>query len=229
MKPINLGNDISTVQWENENEFRAYPFDSATCGADFPLGVVADMSIVHSDGSSEFRLTSLHVGPGMVSVSVSNGSALLVCTVGRSAFEPYRPYRMTAVGGDATIAVAGMCSFGDVSFDEMQTLKFPEGPVVLGSLVTLIPSGKLKCFVDESTGEKATGSVGMSIPDDLSVSRSVSDGTQSLTFTLTQQLDNAVTSPCASADILYADKVPPIKSINGVRPDSSGRIAVVFR
>ena len=218
MRPINLGNTVAVAQWENENEFASFPFESHS-EAD---GVVSDLSVFVSGTDAPMRLASVHVGPAMVSVSLSDGSNCLACTVSSSAFEPYRPYVMSSVSGSAS----GVCSFGDVDFSSPVFRKFGgSGPAVLETLVTRIDAGRLLEFVDDDSGESVSGDVEIRLPAGASCSRT-DDGIE---ISMNESLDDLVVSPCDSKDgELRAGELSPIRSINGLSPDSSGRIAVVF-
>lgn len=231
MRPMNLGSGVSRTQWENENETRAYPFLPETVPDGFPVGVVVDMSVVVTGESApEVRLSSVHVGPGMVSASVRGASFSAVCSVPRSGFEPYRPYPLSAVSGTC----AGMCSFGDVDFSSPFTAKFGgSGPVLLGCLVAAVPTPRLLSFVDDASGDEVSGDVEIIVPSGLSVERSDDPGggirVQRLSLSMDDSLDRITTSPCeASKGEEYAGRVSPLRSINGVLPDGRGRIAVVF-
>ena len=228
MRPVNLGNSVSTVQWENENEIRWYPFEQGASDLD-AAGVVSDLSImVNQDGPMSFRLGSVHVGPGMVSMSVSAGEYALVCTVLKADFEPYRPYPMTSVSGEC----GGMCSFGDVDFSNPFTRKFDgDGPLVLQTVVARVETGKLKGFKDDVSGKTISGEVEFRFPSDTIVKREnyVSDlDVGTISVEMSSELNGRLVSPCDSQDRLSAGKLSPIRSINGIEPDENGRIAVVF-
>jgi hypothetical protein len=226
MNPINLGNSISTIQWENENELRWYPFEPGSSGSRSSR-IVSDLSIMTDDQRSEkFRMWSAHVGPGVVSVSFSDGASAAVCTVPREEFEAYRPYPLLRVSG----VCGGMCSFGEVDFDDPFTEKLGgDGPAVLDTVVCRVHIGRLKGFVDDQSGMVATGDVELIFPSDTVVTESEpTPGVGRIEVGLSKSLDGALVSPCDSGDLLYAGKLSPIRSINGVAPDSRGRLAIVF-
>lgn len=219
MNPINLGNSVSAVQWENENEIRSYPFESSD---GVPDELFADLSIVSFRGGG-YRLYSAHVGPGLVSVSLSNGSSALYCTVARSGFEAYRPYPLRSDGGSY-----GMCSFGQVDFSSPFTAKFGlSGPRVIDTLVFELRQGRLSRFVDDNSGRSASGDVEFRFSKGIEVSVSPYGGT--LVASMSDELDDSVVSPCDSKDGRLRDgELSPIRSLNGVFPTKDGKIALVF-
>ena len=230
MTPINLGNSVETAQWENETELRAYPF-SPECSVEYPVGVVSDLSIMVDSRVGRdvyMRLCSMHVGSGMVSVSFSDGRSFLVCTVPRGEFVPYMPYRMSAVSG----VCGGMCSFGDIDFSHGFTMKFGgSGPHVLDTLVSRVPIGRLKRFVDDVSGNSVSGDVVLDVPVDVLASKKDDGSSHSsgIVLSMSDDLDSRITSPCESSDTgLKVGETSPILSVNGLTPDKDGRIALVF-
>lgn len=230
MNPVNLGNSVAELQWENENEGRFHPFESDQT-VEFDRSVVVDLSVMvpYSESLPKVRMTSMHVGPGLVSASFSDGTNAMVCSVPMASFEPYRPYTMRAVSG----ACGGMCTFGDVDPSSPVNAKFgDDGPAVLESVVSRIHVGELKRFVDDASGESVTGDVVIEFPTDATVDvgyTSEESGYQYIRVGPSQALDDQIVSPCDSSDgELRAGETSPIRSINGVFPDANGRIALVF-
>lgn len=246
MKPINLGNRIETLQWENGNELSPYPFAGYTelDGNGNPVeksvlepelwGVVSDLSIFIVSGYNQnvgsvppFKLSSIHVGPGLVSMSVSNGKNTLVCSVPKSDFEPYCPYPMTSVGSENPCS--GMCTFGDVFSRPPVFRRWKDGPIVMDSLVYPYRSNFISSFVDSVTGEEATGHVVFKLPTGVSAERvdrgpSYGDHIRLLTD---GRYDDLIVSPCDDSDA-YAGFLPRITNINGVTPNERGEIAIIL-
>jgi hypothetical protein len=100
---------------------------------------------------------------------------------------------------------------------------------VTETLVTRIDTGRLVEFVDDDSGLSVSGDVEVRIPTGASCSKSSDGGFDELSVSLSQSLDDLVVSPCDTKDGgLRAGELSPVRSINGVSPDSSGTIAVVF-
>jgi hypothetical protein len=230
MTPIDLGNSVSTIQWENENELRWYPFESGCSGFDSAIDVVSDISIVSENlGTGVFRLYSVYVGPEMVSVSFSDGTDVLVCTVQKDDFEPYKPYGMNSVSGSAS----GICSFGNIDFSKTVYAKpGNNGPIVLQTLVVRVDRGNLFGFKDDLTGDVLTGDVRFVFPSGADVTKGfTSHGyweVQTFFVGLSSWMDENLVSDCDEKDNLKPGDLSPIRSINGVKPDDHGRIALVF-
>ena len=214
-----------TAQWESGNSRVAFPFEDDSLPDGFPRGIIVDACVVVASGlsPSESRVTvgSVHVGPGMVSAFVLvGGRPALYCGVPRASFEPFSPVPMTP----AMPGVSGMLSFGNVDFGSPATYRM-DVPLSESAVVRPVV-GRLERFLDPRTGRTASGVVGFEVPDGVSISFSEDGHDSVVSFSAGDSVRRLVPAPCSADDDV--SRPHPVTSINGVRPDESGRIAVVF-
>lgn len=245
---LEQGARTSVAQWDNGNESRRFPFaddSDMSCenGSSMPDWVLTDAMVVVCRRLSEVRATldpvdvkveCMHVGPGMVSVCLSCGSLSALCTVASSEFEPYRPFPITdasPAGVDGSLS--GFVSFGDTGLLTGPSTWRPSNCILCPSCVVEIPAGRVVEFADDRTGESVSGDVVMSVPAGVMVSfkdEVAEAGSQSIEFSLGDALEQSVVSPCETADTkARAGEIGHLRRINGILPDESGSIAVVFK
>lgn len=213
----------SVQQWENENSGVSYPFkDDSGCDAVILDSIVdACISIPSSVGGDPF-LSCFHIGPSFVSAMVTvDRSPALYASVSKERFNPFSPVVMES----SVAGVSGMLTFGGIRFDKTVTIRgryrFSESSVVRPDL------GRLSLFRDPETNETAKGYVGFEVPEGVSLSLSEAGHVSTVSFSTNDDIKNSVLVPCAKYERSnYSPE--PIMSINGVRPDDKGRIAIVF-
>ena len=97
----------ATLQFENVNEGRSYPFEDDTelvdaSGKELPDDVISDMHLVLPSGTEAY-LSSVYVSANMVSLCVvaerNDVKSALSCTVDSGSFSPYVPYRFEKLTG----------------------------------------------------------------------------------------------------------------------------------
>lgn len=219
-----LGNTVGTVQWESGNAGSAFPFEDDSTPEGFPTGVVLDACVVVPDSiSGRVVLSCLHVGPSLASVMFSvGGEPALECHVLKDSFEPFVPVRMSPV----IEGVCGFVTFGDIRFGDAVMVR---DMVPLSESCVVRPHvGPLRRFVQPERMESASGSVGFELPDGVSAKIDENGDETVVTFSLSQSLAELVRAPCDTVD-RSAGSLANVTNINGVVPDSKGRIAIVFR
>lgn len=233
---FNLGTGVGTSQWENSNASRRYPLAddadlSCPFGEPMPASFLSDACIMvpsWMDSSGGVFVSCAHSGPGLVSVSLSvGGEGVCTCTVPAASFEPYRPYQVVPVGDSP---VRGCVSFGDVVQDGARTWR-PAACRLSGFAVHSIPVGRLVRFLDDRNGESVSGDVRFVVQTDVGLEHSgdwEQTGEETTYFSLTGGLDDATKSLCDRGGETPGT-IPYITSINGVRPDEFGQIAIVFK
>ena len=168
----------------------------------------------------------LHLGPEMVSVVIyANDQPILFYASSRASFSPFSPVAMRPIRPGCS----GMVSFGDIAFDRYAR------PAIFRDMVRLAESavvrpvvGRLRRFIQPEKGAEASGVVGIVVPDGVSVGIDEETGHKStIVFELNDAGKNLVRVACDSTESKTGSPVP-ISSINGVHPDSDGRIAIVF-
>lgn len=216
--------NVSTIQWENENSGTAYPFEDDTLPAGFPTDLVVDACIcIPTSIPLRPALSCVHTGPSFVSATVTlDGKVALFVSVAKSKFVPFSPVLMES----SMYGVSGMITFGNVMFDRIMTER---GNYVFSESAVVRPIiGRLYRFKDSETNETAKGYVGFELQDGVSVSLREANNVSLLSFSTSDDIRKEVLTPCAKSDI--TNRSPePIRSINGVKPDKDGRIAIVFR
>lgn len=234
---FNLGTSTETVQWANGNSSRMFPFADDSDLGGIPPSFLSD-ACVAVPGSGEFRavVLSAHCSGHMVSVSIGvvgehDGSVAgsCACTVLAGSFEAYRPYALEPVGG---IPVLGSVSFGNVmGLDAVYGTWKPADCRLSSSVVMRIPVGRLTRFVDDVNGESVSGDVPFHVQSDIGVSVTHDwngPGRDLAVFSLDGSLDDAISSPCDGNSGFFNGNIPMLKSINGIRPDKFGRIAIIL-
>lgn len=223
-----MGTSVSQPQWESGNASVRFPFADDAGPADYPYDAIVDACIVvpHEGAPSgeTVCIGCLHIGPGMVSVMVyADDDPILSCNVTFARFEPFSPVVMTPVRPGCS----GIISFGDIS-------RLVSHPVTVRTRVRLADSavvrpvvGRLRRFVQPERGEEATGVVGIEVPDGVGISMSEDGHTSTMLFSLSDNAKETVMIRCNPAESIATMPVP-ISSINGVHPDDSGRLAIVF-
>lgn len=236
-----------SAQWEGGNSSRRYPLADDAGSDGIPDWFLSDacvvvpghsMSDVSDSASCLVRVVSAHASRHMVSVSMETvGAAEMggacVCTVTAGSFEPYKPYRLEPVHGSG---LCGTVSFGDAMspWAAHGTWK-PRMCLLAPEAVVRVPVGRLMRFVDDITGESASGDVRFIAHKGISVSghspqpgSSAYEGEVWAELSLDDDLSRAIVPPCDASSGFFDGKVRPIRSINGVRPDKYGRIALVL-
>lgn len=214
---------VSTQQWESGNVGTAYPFDDDSLPDGFPNGVIVDACIVlPSTIQDRPVLSCLHRGPSLVSAMVLvGGRPALYAAVSKAAFVPFSPVVMES----SIPGVSGMITFGNPKFDAVETVR---GSFVFSEAAVVRPRvGRLERFYDPETGATASGYVGLELPDGVSVSIEEEGHESRMSFSTNDEIRQSVLAPCAKYE-RPNDSPQPIMSINGVRPDEDGRIAIVF-
>lgn len=220
-----LGNSVETEQWESGNANVAFPFADDVLPSGFPKDIIVDALVVvpREDGKrQEVSVGSVHVGPSLVSAFILvDGHPALYCSVLKDVYEPFSPVVMTSV----MRGVSGMIAFGAVDFGEKATWRLNAR---LSDTAVVRPDvGRLEKFVDPETGAEASGVVRFDLPKGVSVSIEEAGHSSSVRFSADSSIRNIVPLPCSEMDSPKTMTVP-VRNINGIVPDSLGRIAIVF-
>ena len=228
----------SVIQFENENSGRKYPFDDSSTlisdsGRRLPDDVVSDMRLaVPSSGPSiqPARLSCARISPSMVSVCVMIGTAAsrmsLSCTAARKGYEPYVPRMLEPL--DGTLDASGVITLGDFKWpSSTEAYFFSEASQsgVSASCVTPFFPPSLKAFIDDRNGKSVSGDARIEFSRYVSAS---SSGSSAL-LSLDEGAADALKSSCSGMTFRESCGAIPVTSINGVRPDSKGRIVIHFR
>lgn len=212
----------------DESVSSSYPFEDGSTPEGFPNGAVADLCVVvpsreGDEGLRPVELGCLHIGPGVVSLSLLVGGApALFASEPASSVDPGAPVPMKSVMD----GVSGIVAFGGVDFSRPGTLR---ARIPVSETAVFRPVvGRLARFVQEARDSELSGNVGLVLPSGLSVSFSDDGAGRNVArFSSDESLRARVMTDCGRSSRSNAQPVP-VLSLNGVRPDADGRIAVVF-
>lgn len=216
------------IQFENANELRKYPLsEKASCvddsGNSFPDNVVVDFSVASFSGLDGLRISSVHVGPGLVSTSFSDNAGI-VATATSVGANPYSPVKLDPLRK----GVSGYVSFGEFDKSTRRTYRFssPEQSAIHEFCIFVFPSPGVVEFVDDTSGEKASGDVVFDFGRYMNAS--LSDDRKTITLSVSDGVARTLDTGCVPTDLNKSCLAPVIQSIDGVEPDSAGEIAIVF-
>lgn len=223
-------------EWHNENELRAYPLaDDAPAAELIPTWLLADMRVTCSSADGVVFVSSVYVSDALVSVGVSlaetaNGATtvvgLLSRTVTRDELEPRRAYSMDRLSAEASGAVAfGEPPQGAVPF--RMSFRPGEAPLTEAAVVRVARERVTK-IVDPLHGTEASGIIDLSGNSEFRTYRDPADP-QTVVVALNDVYRDIATSVCSATPSFDACGETPVRTINGVAPDASGRIYLRFR
>jgi len=223
------GNGIEALQWESGNAASSFPFEDNTLPEGFPVGAVVDACIVvtatEKPSTAAVSLGCLHISRYMVSVMILvDGLPALCRTMLAAENAAYRPLQMESL----LEGCAGTITFGGIRFDDYITPFTWRGKIPLSDAAVVRPVvGRLRRFFKYDTGQSTSGDVAIELPDGVSMSVTELDsGSSEVTFSANDNVREEVRSPCESGET--DSGLTPMMSINNIRPDSLGRIAIVF-
>lgn len=218
----------ATIQFENVNEGRSYPFSDESI-IPFDENTIVDLSIVAPKGATAW-LSSVYLSKNLISlcvrVVVGTSAKALSVIVKADEFEPYIPYRLEKVGSSEDIG--GMVTFGNIrlaEFIEPKTYKFAEGKITFAPpvLMEYVPAAVRK-FLDPRNGETVNGDVEFSF----SAHVVASQGERGVKLSLKEGSNDLLLPKCEREAPVNACGATPVTSINGVKPDAENRIAIWF-
>ena len=221
-------------QFENTNALRTYPFADGSSlvdriGRELSRDVVVDAHlVVPCDGAEQcvVKMTSLHMSPCMVSacflVECGGKRNAMSVTVAVSSLSPYSPVRLEKLSGSED--VGGIVTFGDFSLPGSPETYFFDNAVIQDCCIARALPAPLRKFTDPRSGESVSGDVKMSFSGYISASR---DG-RMYSLSIDDAAATELASECSKSGSADACGATPIRSINGVRPDSHGNIVLWF-
>lgn len=218
------------IQWENENALRKYPLSElATCvddaGKEFPTGILTGLSIVSFSKLDGPRVSSLYVGPRLVSLIISDGSGPIASATvtdvkpfSQVALEPTRP------------GVSGSVEFGEFDASAPSSYRFStvEQSGILPFCVVEFPDSGITEVVDDISGESATGVVSFDFGSAASADVEIIDDKPEIVLRLSDSIARSLSNGCVPTDLGKSCIAPVIQTINGISPDEDGAIALVF-
>jgi len=217
-----------SIQIENENYLRKYPLsEDATglsdSGSEIPYDVIVGLSVTTYVALPLFRISSIYVGPGIISVVLSDSSGVVATASGE--------YDSVAALKSMRDGVFGTVEFGHASFDSPMKFRFSsfKQSSISEFCVLSFPRVGVYMLEDASSGETATGSVEFDFGGQVSTTvSSTDDGTDIVTMELSQSAKNAIADRCMPTSLNDSCVSPVIQTINGMNVNSDGEFAVVF-
>jgi len=227
---------IWNTEWPNVNSQRNYPFDQSasleSSGTVIPNDLIVDLVMPVNTGTvpevdpTLFHMSNIGVFSAGIVISLGyNGTTFATINIATASFSPYKTYVFTGIG--EYFDVQGWITIGSLT-------KVMETP---GSFALTIAEGRLLPSVIRPN-LRSLSSIRISNGDDVSAPISgdiVLEAGNNIRFRLgevdgsTAIIIDAVTGPnyqeeCDCNDL--NELAPPIRSINGVAPDSAGNITV---
>ena len=215
------------IQYEDINALRKYPLaESSTCvddsGFQLPQNIVIDMCVVAFSSVSGLYLSYLHVGDRLLSAAVSDGSGV-VATLTVVDYSDDSEYTMVP----ARTGVSVVISFGKLKEHVGETYKFSNlGQSSIHSFCVVdVPGSVVECVVDDASGERFTGKVSFVFSGGISASV---DETSRVSLKASDAIEKTLSGGCTPTDLNKSCIVPVIQSINGIKPNEFGEIALVL-
>lgn len=216
--------------WFNENENRSYPIAEDATGVDndgniCPYSLIADLGIsVPEDLVDAVYLRQITVTPAMVSVSfATSAGGLIVGTFARPVV-PYQAYALTPVMDTAS----GFIVFGSAVnmitdpitylFDSTDQSRIEENALSAVQTPGVTALGKLNGSVDDYTD----GIIKIEVGTNVKVGR-VGNTIQ---IGLVEAARSKFVGPCDQTAIFDSCGGVPIRTINGVPANGSGKITL---
>lgn len=226
-----LGDNTVFTQWENGNGLRKFPFTESsslvsTDGQILPDNVITDLLLFYPTSEYTPQLACVKLGPEVLSVAFKLGNTLLTSViVTKKDFKAYMPYQMTSVLPGST----GIITFGEIRWPETATLYKFDGTATVDMRACISsPQPGVTAFVDDVSGEELSGIVELILPTFVEATITKVSGVAHVTFDLTAAGKTAIANPCNAGTDEEVCGVPVIRSINGVKPNSSGQIMLRF-
>ena len=216
------------IQIENENYLRKYPLgEDATGisddGLEIPYDAIVGLSVTTYVALPLFRISSIYIGPGMISVVLSDSSGVVATASGE--------YDSVVALNARRDGVSGTIELGHASFDSPMKFRFSSFAQsgISDFCVLAFPRVGVYMLEDASSGETATGSVVFDFGGQVSTSvSSTDDGTDIVEMELSQAAKNAIADRCMPTSLNDSCVSPVIQTINGMNVNSEGEFAIVF-
>lgn len=215
--------------WYNANEGRSYPFkeDSALVARDgkrLPDNLIVDMNIsVPSAHSSNIRCSCVKVTPLIVSITiVSDTAGLFIGTYDITTISKYRAVPLTAL----IDGVQGWITFGSYIANTVEIYKFDNvtDSLLDNRVVTQVDLGPVSKIlkVGEVSSHYVTKLVGLKNGPGVEIT---GDGDSLVYINLLNS--ESFVGPCNTQLDRTTERLS-LHSINDVKPDSDGKITLIF-
>jgi hypothetical protein len=215
------------IEWMNENENRNYPIKEdlpaiSVTGDKLPSGILADMAItIEGSRTDEVFISSVTLTPTLVSVAVGDGDSLLLLA-SITNVETHKVYRLEPQAAN----VSGFVAFGYRAIVESPEAYEFEGVAQTGLSSKAIRAMEVPPVTSlgkaGSAVEPLTGDIRLIAGSKIYIKRSG----DTIQIGLQERYRHQFVGPCDRLAEFITCGRPPIRTINGVGPDGSGKITI---
>jgi hypothetical protein len=219
-----------TTEWLNKNEHRRFPIATNVSAKDddgkiFPDNLIADLSVMYNDsvpGSPGPYLSSLIIGPSLVSVAISLDGAVILS----GSFTKPAPVRVAVPLQSSAVNCSGYIAFGLDINDETGSYTFSSADQSRLEYKATKRFSELpikSMTVQGNSGDTLDGIVNLRSSDPI---RIVHVGDNVVEISLRESARQQFLGPCDDALNPQGCGPAPLRKINGVGPDANGNLFV---
>lgn len=227
---------ISYTEFYNENEGRAYPLaEQATrlsnAQVKLPDDLMVDLSLMVPTTHTGIYVSSVNLTAGLISIGIaSTTSGILIGTYERAAIVAYRALPLSAlVDGVSGWIVFGPNLLQSTDYGYYRFSSAIQSGVEERVIHHIQPTGVMR-FLSYTgrPGEAATGVVRFIGNSNFKIAESPTLPGEGLQIALDPAVAQVMAGPCIDAASKDTCGTPPIRTINGVSPDITGKITIRF-
>ena len=198
-------------------------------GIQLPDSLLVDLGILVPQGLTGVQVSSMYVSAALISVSIAcDQGGLLTATFLRTNIIPYRAYPLNPVVPNAS----GWVVFGSVPENYTRYHHFSTAAQALlemRAVRVVSPPGVSSFQRSDGDGTQiATNIVALRGNDAVTIKRDPYDS-QNILIGLSPGYQARFAAPCTIAAESSSCGVPPVRSINNVKPDENGIITILFK
>lgn len=221
---------VSNLEFEDSNLLRKYPIsEEATCidddGKQLGTDILQDLSIVSYVEISNARIGSIYVSDKIVSVTVVDDTGVIAVftAVASEAGDELEPeYARPGVFARLRVSAA---------VPETKTYRFStkEQSRIHEMCLLDVRSTRVDAFVDDKSGEEFRGDVELVFRP--GIRHSVKNGKNddpTVILSADDGMDKILSTGCVPTNLNKSCIAPVVQSIDGVKPNEYGEIAIVF-
>lgn len=220
---------VSNIEWEDSNLLRKYPVaEESTCvddaGTRLDTGVIQDLSIVTYTALVNPRIGSVYIGKSIVSVTIMDdlGPVAVFTEAGDVSGKSISPTQSRR-GVFARITLGETKNPTNLRFSDVRQSGIHEFCIVDAS------SSCVTAFIDDTSGKEFSGDMELvfraGIKCDIKNNNTIDP---TVVLSAADSLEKTLSSGCVPTDLNKSCVAPVIQTINGVKPNEFGEIAIVF-
>lgn len=217
----------SGIQLEDINALRKYPLSENSTllddrGVPIDNRIIVSLCIVSYVDIDAPRISYVYVGNGIVSIAISDNNGLVATFLGHDC-EPSVEYTMTPERKGVVCKVV----FGDaVSDGSVARHRFSssEQSGIHEFCIVRVPGSIVTSVTDAMSGESFTGDISFAFSGGV-YAENTTDG---VVLSASDSLEKVLSTGCVPTDLNKSCIAPVIQTINGVKPNEFGEIALVL-